>query len=312
MRRVALGVALGVALTGCTPPADAVGAWTTGDATSGLESSSSDGVPAEESSTGADTSSSSSSSSGSSSGDPNSESTTQAVADPPPWVASVAAGAPPRLRAIDLDGGEVVSLCDLVGVGEPDGLAFLPDGRLVGTEAATSTQWVADPCDCSITIVPPLELELALHAMAERDDPVPTIVGVDAARVGLFEVRVDEPAVQLLGEFLAASTITALAAAPDTDDLHALADVGGPRLQRIDPAGVITSDIAIALPDDATGLTISPTDDTLIACDGDGMLWRIDPTDGTTDPLAVAWPDACRTLATPHSTIACIDDAFGA
>lgn len=303
-------VALALALVGCTPPADTVGAWTTGGATSGLEPSSSDGAPAEESSSGGDTSTTSSSSS-SSEGESSGGSTTQSTADPPPWIASVAAGTPPRLRAIDLDGGEVVDLCDLVGVDEPDGLALLPDGRLVGSHAATSSQWVADPCDCSITIVPPLELALALHAMAERDDPEPTIVGVDAARMGLFEVRIDEPSLQLVGELPTASSITAIAAAPGTDDLHALANVGGPHLQRIDSTGTITSDMAIELPADATGLTISPTDDTLIACDGDGMLWSIDPTDGATVPLAVMWPDACRTLATPHATIACIDDAFG-
>lgn len=306
MRRVAIAIAI----AGCTPPADTVGAWTTDGATSGLESSSSGGVAVEESSSGGDTSSAGSS--GSSSSDSSGGSTTQSTTEPPPWIASVAAGTPPRLRAIDLDGGEVVSLCDLVGVAEPDGLAFLPDGRLVGSEAATSSQWVADPCDCSITIVPPLKLELALHAIAERDDAVPTIVGIDAARMGLFAVRIDEPSVQLVGELLTAGSITAIAAAPGTEDLHALASAGGPHLQRIDSTGTITSDIAIALPDDATGLTISPTDDTLIACDGEGLLWRIDPTDGATDALAVAWPDACLTLATPHATIACIDDAFGA
>ena len=165
--------------------------------------------------------------------------------------------------------------------------------------------WIADPCDCTLTMLPPLEPALALHAMAEREDVEPTIVGADAVRGGLFAVPVDAPIVVPVAELADAGAILALAPVAGTDELHAIAT--GPRLQRIAADGAITTDLPLAIAADATGLTIDPQDDTLLACDGDGTLWRIDPADAASVALPIALSDPCRTLATPHGSVACID-----
>jgi hypothetical protein len=300
--------ALAVALCGCTPPADTVGAWTTGATSTTLPGASTSGEMPESSSSAADDSTPTSSTSTTTSASTGGESSTSGAAAPPPWVATIADGASVQLRVVELDGGMVVDVCELAGVVEPDALAFLPDDRLVGTHAGTAALWIADPCDCAVTMVPPLEPPLALHAMAERDDVESTLVGVDALRQGLFEVPLAAATVIPVAELADAAAILAIAAAPGTGDLHVIAD--GLRLQRMDVTGAITSDVPLAIPDDATGLTIDPQGDALLACDGAGTLWRIDPSDGSSEALAFALPDACRTLATPHGTVACIDAVF--
>ncbi len=238
-------------------------------------------------------------------------SSTGAPMQPPPWVVTVVDGAPPSLRAIELDGGEVVDVCALAGVDRPDGLAFLPDDRLVGTVAATTAIWIADPCDCTVLPIDTLEPPLALHAIAERHDAMATIVGADASRGALFGVHVDVPELLPLGELAIADAVTALAAIPDSDELNALAHTAGMHLLRIDPAsGSVLADAAIALPDDAAGLTRHPADPGLVACDPTGTLWRVDPDDASTEALPFALPAPCHTLATAHAPLACIDELF--
>jgi hypothetical protein len=295
---------IALAIVGCAPPADTVGAWTTDDGSAGPTSSTMDEIPLDDSTTSAVDPSTTSSSSSSTSGEP----TSTGVSAPPPWIATIGSGA--TLRAIDLDGGMVVDVCALDGVAEPDGLAFLPDGRLVGSHAASVSLWVADPCDCTVTAITPAD-PVALHALAERAGDPPTIVGVDALRAGLFEVPVDGAGLSHLADLAEAGAIQAIAAMPDTDDLWALVEADGLHLQRIDAAGAIVLDEPTSISADASGLTIDPDGTQLLACDGDGALWRIDPGDGSSEPLATAWPEACRTLATPHGNIGCIDALFG-
>jgi hypothetical protein len=306
-RRWALGSAL--AQLACTPPADTVGAWTGSDTTSITSAdSSSDGVAAQTTGSGQD--------SGSTSGPPPSSSSESVTATEsstgtsavPPWLATVVDGAPPRLQAIDVESGALVEVCDLDAVAEPDALAFLPDGRIVGTRADVLAIWTLEPCTCDIELVPPLEPPLALHAMAERPDDVATIVGADAVRMGLFEVDVDAATVGLFGELADAGAVAALAAAPGLADVHAL--VTGPRLQRVSPGGVIVSDVPLDISDDASGLTIAHDGEALLACDGAGALWHIDVDDGASELLPVALAPGCRSLATPHGPIGCIDALF--
>lgn len=302
MRRAAIVVVLG----GCTPAADTVGAWTTDGGADDPESSSS--LPFDASSSSSPSGASSDESTTTTSSSTSETSTSTGAIAPPPWVATV--GADLALRALDLDDGVVVDVCTLDGVSEPDGLAFLPDGRLVGSRADSASLWVADPCDCTVTpIVPPDAV--ALHALAERNDEPAAVVGVDALRAGLFEVTVDGASLVPSAELADAGAIQAIAAMPDSDDLWALVDAGGPRLQRIDLTGVVTQDEPLAIPADASGLTLDPDGASLLACDAEGALWRIDADDGASSPLAVAAPDSCRTLATPHGTIGCIDALFG-
>lgn len=298
--------ALALALCGCTPPADTVGAWTTDDGAD--DPSSSTGVPLDTTSFSDATTSSSSSSSSSSEGSTDDDTTSTGTSAVPPWIATV--GSDLALRVLDLDGGMVVEVCTLDGIVEPDALAFLPDGRLVGSHAASASLWVADPCDCVVVPISPPD-PVALHALAEREDDPPSIVGVDALRSGLFEVAVDASDLGLVADLADAGAIHAIAAIADSDDVRALVDVGGPHLQRIDGAGVVVQDDTLTIPADASGLANDPDGASLLACDAEGALWRIDPDDGVSEPLPIAWPDSCRTQATPRGTIACIDALLG-
>ncbi|HWB79363.1 MAG TPA: hypothetical protein VG755_30585 [Nannocystaceae bacterium] len=282
------------------PAASTVGGWSSGDG-SGTTSSAPGST-----STSSDTSSSTSSeSSSTSTTSTSSASSSTGASAPPRWVATIAPDS--TLRAIDLDDGTVVDVCTLAGIDDPDGLAFLPDDRLVGAHANELALWIADPCDCTVAFVPALEPPLALHAIAETDDNEPTIVGADASRGALFGVQVDLPQLLPLGELPIASSITALASSPDQLELHALAVLGEPQLLRIAPAsGTVTSQLAIDIPASATGLTRAPDGSALIACDDTGALWRIDPDDASVTLLDAALPDPCRTLATAHAEVACI------
>jgi hypothetical protein len=222
---------------------------------------------------------------------------------------TVAVDGPAQLRAIDLDHATVHDVCVLADIERVDVLAFLPDDRLVGSDAATATVWLADPCDCALTVVAPLEPPLSLHAMAEATEAVTlTAIGADGMRGGLFGAELDVPQVLALAELPSASSITALAAASEGSELHALVDTDGMHLMRIDPAnGTIVSDVAVALPVTTTGLALAPDHGSLLACDDDGLLWRLelDGSAATSNDIGLAAP--CRTLAAPHGTVACID-----
>jgi hypothetical protein len=294
----------------CTPPADTVGGWTSATGSSSTGTASIDATTSGTSSSSSSSEAATGSSTAPSSGvDGDQSSSTTAAAAPPPWVVTVAPGAPPRLLAIDLEQGAAVEVCALAGIEAPDALVFLPDDRLVGSLAASATLWIADPCDCTVHVIPAIEPPLSLHALAETAELDPaSVVGADGTRAGLFDVRVDLPEVTALGELASAGTITALAAAADSAVLHALAVSDGVQLLRIDPSdGAITSQLAVAIPAGATGLTLAPDGATLLACDDDGALWKIDPSTAAVESLGVLLAAPCRTLAGPHGTVACID-----
>jgi hypothetical protein len=224
-------------------------------------------------------------------------------------VVTVAADGPAQLRAIDLDHATVHDVCTFADIERVDALAFLPDDRLVGSDAATTTLWIGDPCDCALTFVAPLEPPLSLHAMAEAIEAMtPTAIGADGMRGGLFGAELDEPHALVLAELPLASSLTALAAASEGSELYALVVTDGMHLMRIEPSsGTIVADAAVDLPSHATGLTLAPDQGSLLACDDDGALWRLEQDGSATAPIDVALTAPCRTLAAPHGTVECID-----
>ena len=121
----------------------------------------------------------------------------------------------------------------------------------------------------------------------------------------LVTVDVDAATLQGAIDFADAPSITALAV---RDDRRFALRAGAPmRLLELDDAAIVLADTALPALGDAAGLTPSPIDDGLLACDADGGLWHVDPGTGDVDPLAPALPGPCASLATPRGEIACLD-----
>lgn len=284
----------------CAPPAQSIGAWTTAGDTDASTGAPGTTVAASDTSSSSGAIDPSSSSTG---GTPETGSeTTTGEPIARPWIAVVGDGAPPMLRVRALDGdGETFDVCALEAV--PDGLGFLDDGQLVASFAATATIARIDPCDCTTTPIGDLVPPLALTALAELGGAL--VLGADAARVALVTVDVDAVALQGAIDFADAPSITALAA---RDDRRFALRSGAPmRLLELDDAALVLADTPLPALVDAAGLTPSPTDDGLLACDPEGTLWHVDPTTGAVTELPPALPGPCASLATPHGEIACLD-----
>lgn len=304
-------------LVACTPAAQTVGAWTTAVDTGATAPGSSgaasdDGTVADgTSSSGADVESGSAAATGSDDADASSS----GAAAAPPWVATVTAtpdGAP-MLQILALvadDAIEVHDGCTFAGLAVADGLGWRADGRLVGTDAATGTLWQADPCDCTVGVVDGIEPPPLLHALTERGDGSDgRVFGVDDGRAAIVELDLD--LALTLAAFDRPDAAVVLALASDDDTLVALLERAGPVLQRIDPDdGAVLQEQALTLPPDTRGLTRDPAGDGFVACSDDGSLWRI-AADGATTAIGEPLASACRTLATPHGPVACIDAALG-
>lgn len=302
MTRVLAHAALGLAWSvGCAPPAQNIGAWTTavGDTGGAATSSGTTGPTGETTSTsGAIDPTSSSTNATTETG--SATSTGEPVARP--WIAVVGDGAPAMLRVRALDGdGETLDVCALEAV--PDGLGFLDDGQLVASFAATATIARIDPCDCTTTPIGEIVPPMALTALTELEGGL--VFGADAARVALVTIDVDAATLQGAIDFADAPSITALAV---RDDRRFALRAGAPmRLLELDAAAIVLADTALPTLGDAAGLTPSPIDDGLLACDAEGGLWHVDPGTGDVDPLAPALPGPCASLATPRGEIACLD-----
>lgn len=233
----------------------------------------------------------------------------------PPWVATITAAPPadPRLQILALEPGgsfTVVDHCSLAGITVVDGLGWRADGRLVGADAGSGTLWQADPCDCSVTAIDGIEPPPQLHALTERGDGSDArVFGVDDGRAAILELDLDLALPLAAFDRPDAAAIVALAS--DDAALITLLDRAGPWLQRIDPDdGAVLDETPLALPTAPTGLTRDPTGDGWLACDDGGVLWRIDA-EGNVAAVGDPLPSPCRTLATPHGGIACIDAMLG-